>query len=310
MLLKKTYLYSVIILGLLFTGCTKEAEKNLIPVVDAGKSQTIITEDEVSLSGSATDQDGKIVAYLWSQVEGPSQSLISQPGSPTTTLKDLVNGKYLFQLMAVDDKGATGVDTMSVTVNVNWKRFFTAQPANNPTEFLISSLNGSDASGPTLVSLEADTWTSGGSLWILRGLVKFDLSSIPSNVTVKKATLNLYSNPSPSSGNLVNANFGTDNAMLVQQVSSNWSVANVGWFNQPTVLTNNQIIVPGTNQSLLDLQLDVTGMVSSMIKNNTNYGFMIRLQNEVTLNSRIFVGSRNATYPEKHPKIEIEYEIK
>jgi hypothetical protein len=309
MLLKKFCFCAPVILGILFVGCTKEVEENHIPQVEAGNSQIITDEEnDIVLSGSASDQDGKVVAYLWSQVEGPSNSSISQPGSPTTPLKDLVNGKYLFQLMAIDDKGATGVDTVSIVVNIPRKKFFMAQPANNPTEFLISILNGADASGPTGVSLEADTWTNGGALWILRGLVKFDLGSIPANAIVKKATLKLFSNPTPVSGNLINANFGNNNAMLVQQVTSAWSVSNVGWQNQPATQTNNQIVIPATNESLLDLQVDVTNMVASMINNNTNYGFMIRLQNEVTLNSRIFVGSRNPTYPEKYPRIEIEYE--
>jgi hypothetical protein len=105
----------------------------------------------------------------------------------------------------------------------------------------------------------------------------------------------------------VDANYG-DNSFIIQQVSDNWSTLGLSWSNQPAVLTSNQIIVPTTNQPRLDLDVDVTAQVTSMINNNANYGFLLKLQNEVHYASRIFVGSHNPTYPDKHPKLIVEYE--
>ncbi|WP_442159640.1 PKD domain-containing protein, partial [Rhizobium leguminosarum] len=38
-------------------------------------------KDSVTLTGTATDEDGTIAAYLWSQISGPSASIIRNPGS-------------------------------------------------------------------------------------------------------------------------------------------------------------------------------------------------------------------------------------
>jgi hypothetical protein len=157
--------------------------------------------------------------------------------------------------------------------------------------------------------LEADAWTANGDAWTMRGLVKFDLSSIPSTATIKSANLYLYSNPAPTTGNLKDANYGS-NAFYIQQVTSSWTPNNsvTNWSNQPSVATANQILIPTTSQSQLDLNVDVTAQVTSMVNNNANYGFMLKLQNEVTYTSRIFVSSHNQTYPDKHPKLVVIYQ--
>jgi hypothetical protein len=137
--------------------------------------------------------------------------------------------------------------------------------------------------------------------------LKFDLSTIPSTATIDSANLYLYSNPQPITGNFVDANFGTDNSFTIQQVSSAWSPSTISWFNQPQTTTTNQIVIPSTAESMLDLNVDVKSMISSMVKNNSNYGFFLKLQNEVTFTCRIFVGSRNTAYPDKHPKLVVVY---
>lgn len=99
-------------------GCTKSGPVlNLPPKVDAGPSQTIkLPVNSVTLSGSATDVDGTVVAYLWSQVAGPDATVITNPGSPTTTVKGFIAGDYIFQFVVFDNSGTTGVDTLSVKV--------------------------------------------------------------------------------------------------------------------------------------------------------------------------------------------------
>lgn len=292
-------------------GCTKDDDdfvENKVPVADAGTSKIVLLTDSAVLTGSGSDTDGNVVAYLWSQVSGPASSTIVSPGSAATAVKFALKGSYIFQLMVTDNKGATGVDTVKITVNQATNGTLSLQPVNNPTEYTLANLAGNDASGISLTSLEADAWTAGGNTYNLRGLVKFDLSSIPTNATIKSATLYLYSDPKPNTGNQVDANFGTANGLYLQQVTSSWAINTVGWFNQPSVSTGNQVVIPHTSQSKLDLMLDVTAHVASMVNNNANYGWLLRLQNEVTYNSRIFVSSRNTTYPDKRPKLVVVYE--
>ena len=140
-----------------------------------------------------------------------------------------------------------------------------------------------------------------------RGLVKFDLSTIPANATILSAKLTLYSNPTPNNGDLIHANSGPDNTTLIQRVISTWTASTVKWTNQPSTTSANQIVVAHTSQPFLDLvDLDVKAMVQSMIASNSNNGFMIKLQTEAIYNSRIFASSfyGDAT---KHPKLVIEY---
>jgi K319L-like, PKD domain len=282
--------------------------ENKVPLVNAGLSQAItLPTNTITLTGSAVDSDGTVVAYLWSQISGPSATNIVNAGSASTEITSFLKGTYVFQLMATDDKGATGVDTASVVVNPAPIQTLTLQPSNNPNEYQVTVLNGQDASGFT-PEISIDAWTSSSQLWILRDFLKFDLSTIPTNANIMSANLYLYSNPKPLTGNLVDANFGTDNSLLLQQVTSNWSTSTINWFNQPAGSTANQIIIPTTTQSTLDLDIDVSSMVSSMISSGSNFGFLLKLQTEAIYNSRIFVSSSNTTYTDKHPKLVVVYQ--
>jgi hypothetical protein len=299
------------------SSCQKEVEEkknssfveNIVPVAEAGAVQsTIFPKDSVTLSGSGADQDGTVVAYLWSQVAGPAASQIRNPGSPVTVVKFSTTGNYKFQLMVVDNKGATGVDTTSVSVTRPAQTTVTLQPANNPNEKRLIYFGGTDASS-TAADLPIEAWTNGGAPFNVRGIFSFDLSTIPQNAQIVSASLYLYSYPTPTlNGNLINANFGSSNGLILEQVTSPWTTAAVNWFNQPNVNLSNQILIPHTTQSTLDLNLDVKDMVASMVNNNANHGFLLRLQNEVTYNSRIFVSSFNTTYPDKRPKLVVTYQ--
>lgn len=283
-------------------------EGNKVPVVDAGPSKTTALSDSVVVSGTGTDVDGKVIAYFWSQVSGPTPASIVSPGSPATAIKFSAAGKYLFQLMVVDDKGATGVDTVSVLVNATVIKTLTLQPANNPNEYNVTLENGVDLSHVSNSDIPVCAWTRNGLSFTVRNLLKFDLSTISSSATIVSANLYLYSYPSPTNnGNLIDANFGTNNSMFVQQVTSNWSPGTTTWFNQPSTSTTNQLSIATTSQSVLDLNLDVTGMVGSMVSGNANYGFMLKLQNETIYTSRIFVASHNPTHTTKYPKLVVVY---
>jgi hypothetical protein len=293
-------------------GCKKDDDvdtpPNKVPAVDAGLIKNITLPDSVVLKGSASDSDGHVVSYLWSEVSGPAAATIITPGSATTSVKFDTKGTYLFQLAATDDKGATGVDTVSVIVNPSVLKTVTLQPNNNPTEYYLVNNNGNDQSSVAFTSIEADAWTIGGNPVYLRALLKFDLSSIPATATIKSANLYLYSNPAPINGNTTDPNFGSSNAMLVQQVNTSWSTSGLTWFNQPSASTSNQVVVPQAPQGQLDINIDVTSQVASMVNNNANYGWLLRLQTETAYNSRQFVASHNSTYPDKHPKLVIYYQ--
>ena len=297
---------------LFFGSCKKDSETpaNRVPVANAGSPVTItLPANTVTLNGSGTDEDGQVVAYLWSQVSGPAPAAVSNPGSPSTQIKNLSQGTFTFQLMVTDDKGATGVATVSVVVSPSPVTTLTLQPAKNPNEYLIINHNGVDKSGGGVPDLPVEAWTHGGTPYTVRALIKFDLSSIPTNATILSANLYLYSYPSPTlNGNFIDANLGSNNSMLVQQITSSWSPGSVNWSNQPSVTTTNQVVVTSTTQQTLDLNLDVKNMVSSMTNGNANHGFFLKIQNEVFYNCRIFVASHNTTHTTKYPKLVVMYQ--
>jgi len=101
--------------GIPYTSCSGA---NQTPVVSAGSAQTItLPVSSVTLQGSATDADGTIATYQWSQVSGPSNAQITNPTSASTTVTGLVAGTYVFKLSATDNGGATGSANVSIVVN-------------------------------------------------------------------------------------------------------------------------------------------------------------------------------------------------
>lgn len=315
LILKTTVAF--LVLGVFISSCQKDiilnsANANLTPpIVDAGTPQTIVLPvSSATLNGTATSSNGPIVGYLWSLISGPNVPVIHSPSLPSTLVSGMIAGNYRFQFMVIDSAGLTGVDTTSIRVipNQNPIQTLTLQPGNNTNEATLSWTNSGTTTGANFVLQEllAMAWTTGGELFVGRGLFKFDLSAIPANATILSAKLSLYSTPNPLNGNQVDANFGTNNAMFIERVTSNWN-STLNWPNQPLGDNATQISIPHSNQSTFDLiDVDVTTLTTSMVTGN-NYGFKIRLQNEVFYNLRNFCSSKHANTA-KRPKLVITYQ--
>jgi hypothetical protein len=298
-----------------FYGCTKDNDPvdvdNIKPRAIAGVHHELaLPIDTVYLVGSGTDSDGIIISYLWSQVSGPKESLIENPGAATSKVQFSQSGSYLFQLMVVDNSGATGVDTVSVLVKPSTidSVTFQASPQDGYRDITFAGNNsGGNFTDPTSPEIDAAAWTVNGGAANQRGAFIFNLALLPANATILSAKLNLYSNPTPLNGNLVDANSGPNNAIYIERVIGSWNTSS-SWANQPATSPTNQLLIPHTNLSKLDLiGVDVTNLVKDMMA-NTNYGFGIRLQNEVIYNSRIFCGVRYADST-KHPTLKIVYQL-
>lgn len=91
---------------------------NIAPTVNAGSDREItLPVNSLTLQGSGTDSDGSIVSWLWTQVAGPSAAIIGTAGQSSTTISNLVQGIYQFQLTISDNNGAMVTDIVQVTVN-------------------------------------------------------------------------------------------------------------------------------------------------------------------------------------------------
>ena len=310
---KLNLLFVSLILLILNTGCQKEPASYITedlnpPSVNAGPSR--VMQGPVSnftLTGTASTSNGSIVGQLWSLVSGPNVPVIASPSSPVTSVSSLISGTYIFQYMAIDSVGLTGVDTTSLQILGPVIRTLTLRPANNPTELNFAGyLDGTNISSHEK-DIDASAWTNGGNTFYTRGAVKFDLSQIPAGSTIVSAKLSLYSIPDPQNGDQINANSGANNSMYIQRATGNWNSTTSTWLTQPGTTTTDQIVIPHTNQSILDLiDLDVKNIVTTMV-NTSNNGFMMKLQNETPYNARQFCSSVHVNTA-KHPKLVVVYQ--
>ena len=103
----------------LFISCIKEkAQPTQTPVVYAGPVKTIIApQDSVELSGSVSDPMGTIVSYEWTQLAGPSQTILVNKNNRTTIARNLsLSGLYAFELKVTDNRGLTGRNSVDINV--------------------------------------------------------------------------------------------------------------------------------------------------------------------------------------------------
>jgi hypothetical protein len=89
---------------------------NAIPVANAGNDQSVSAGAAVSLSGSASDADGSIASYAWTQTSGPAVTLGSANSATATFTAPPGPATLAFDLTVTDDRGATHVDSVQVSV--------------------------------------------------------------------------------------------------------------------------------------------------------------------------------------------------
>lgn len=149
----------------------------------------------------------------------------------------------------------------------------------------------------------AQAWTIGGQVTIVRSLIEFDLSSIPSNAVILDAKLSLYYSYLSPNGDHQGANDS-----YIQRITSSWNENTVTWNTQPTTTSSNQKYLSQTVSNTQDFtNINVTNLVSDMIGNPTSsFGFMIRLVTEQTYRRLTFASS---DYPDslRRPKLVITY---
>jgi hypothetical protein len=129
---------------------------NQVPVANAGTNQTIIAPaNSVTLDGTSSfDPDGTIAAYAWTQVSGPTSSVISGANTATPTASQLGLGQYVFQLTVTDNNGATNTDQVTITVNAGVSKVNIPPVANAGINDTISlpvnsyTLNASGSTDP------------------------------------------------------------------------------------------------------------------------------------------------------------------
>ncbi|TMM53774.1 PKD domain-containing protein [Maribacter algarum] len=87
------------------------------PDVNAGSDQTItLPTNSTVLNGMASDPDGGMLTYQWTQESGPGTATLTGADTADLTASDLVEGEYVFRLSVTDDEGEMAFDEVTVTV--------------------------------------------------------------------------------------------------------------------------------------------------------------------------------------------------
>lgn len=90
------------------------------PVAIASSSSYEITlpENEITLSGADSyDNDGTIVTYEWTQIDGPEGITINSPNNINTLVSNMVAGNYTFNLKVTDNDGLSDNGLVNITVS-------------------------------------------------------------------------------------------------------------------------------------------------------------------------------------------------
>lgn len=133
---------------------------NVAPTANAGEDQSVDEESTVTLIGNASDSDGTISLYSWTQIAGENVTFSASQEASTTFTAPTTKAQILltFRLTVTDNDQGTATDTIDVIVNpVNVSPVANAGPTQVADEQTTVSLNGggSDSDG----SIESYTWT-------------------------------------------------------------------------------------------------------------------------------------------------------
>lgn len=191
-----------------------------------------------------------------------------------------------------------GVAQTTVTIYTN---------PQNSSSALINNYYPNTALGFT-DDLHAIAWTSSSVVFTTRGLLRIDLSSIPANAVIQSATLSLYSNTT-SSNQQLHSSLSGSNAGFLRRITQPWNANAVSWGNQPSVSTQNQVIIPQSTSSTQDYpNIDVSNLIQDIVSSGNNYGFILRLQTESHYRSLIFASNHHSDTT-KRPRLSITYTL-
>jgi hypothetical protein len=131
-----------------------ESVPNVLPTVDAGSDQTTSSQAYVALKASASDLDGNISSYQWSQSSGTPVGLVDadQADANFTSPSGEATAAFTFTVTVTDDQGAQASD--SVIINV----------AATNQEPSVSTDNDQTVYEQTLVNLNASASDADGQI--------------------------------------------------------------------------------------------------------------------------------------------------
>ncbi len=279
---------------------------NTKPVVKPGPDQTV-TGTTANLDGSASADNVTIVYYLWTQVSGPSNAIISIPSGPKAKLIGLTTGVYKFQLKCTDDGWLSDSAIVTITVNNSGAQPPVASagadqvitlPANSVTLLgsgsevggTIASFTWSQVSGPSTATFGSSGLAQTTANNLIQGVYKFKLTVKDALGVTVSATVQVTVNPAV--GPPV-ADAGTDQIITLPTSSGtltgsgsevNGTIASYAWsqVSGPSTATIAAAGQPQTGVSNL-----VQGVYRFQLKVTDNAGVSGTATVQVTVNPAV-----------------------
>jgi alpha-tubulin suppressor-like RCC1 family protein len=240
----------------------------LPPTVSAGAAQNItLPTNSVTLTGSAAAQgSANLVTTTWTELGGPAAATIVSGGQLSTSVTNLVQGSYTFQLTVMDNNNQTSSSTVTVTVapaavtitpptvsatatsitlpTTTSTLTGTASGTNGAT---IATIQWSQTQGPTQAQIQSPTsLTTGVSNLISGGVYTFQLTVVDSHGQLSSTTVNLtvsypQNPPTVNAGNTVTIIVPANSATLEGSAiaAQGATIASTLWYQAsgPTVAT-------------------------------------------------------------------------
>ena len=147
------------------SGESQARSNNRPPQVDAGSDQTVAASRLVELTASASDSDGSVSGYLWSQDSGDSV-VIDAPDSASASFSMPTKPQsetMVFTVTATDNEGLSASDSVTVT-HENAAPKVDAGSDQNVVAGATAVLSGSAEDGDGDIISYAWTQTSGDSV--------------------------------------------------------------------------------------------------------------------------------------------------
>ncbi len=258
-----------------------DAAINLAPVAHAGSNQVVtLPINSTLLKGTATDNDGSIISYYWVKVLGPAQGMIASPDKDSTTISNLEQGTYIFELTVTDNQGAISSDIVQITVNagtINTIPIANAGinqvvelPINNAlltgigtdTDGTIASYKWAKISGPGFGSISLPNAAVTTVEGLVQGIYQYRLTVTDNDGAFASDTVNVTVNAAPNKPPVANA--GTDISITLP--SNSTAIAGTGTDVDGTIFSYNWVKIAGPVNGTITSPNSATSAVNDLVQ--------------------------------------------
>jgi RHS repeat-associated protein len=169
-------------------------------------------------------------------------------------------------------------------------------------DIVVASLYPDSVFLSTKQYIDLIAWTEGGQVNIRRSLMKFNLDTLPEDVSLLSSKLHTFWN------GFSWAIHSGDNKSHIYPINTSWSQDTIKWNNQPTYITTPNAIIPATTSSTqTNFEFDIFEIINSWyLGDNENNGIIMKLDTE-SIYRKICFASKEHTDVSKRPFLTLGY---